>query len=178
MPRILTHAPPTVMDLLHQVMQQYRPELLEYKVKVGVLMAKYVDKSGSIRRKSGIMLHGAACAACIRVNSYRERTQGSPDCTMEVCEWRWGQLTENQKRALLTHEMEHPQLVVDKKTKAVKYDALGRPMLKNRPDDVNITGFEIVVERFGKDALELQSVNSVARRWAPLINRSESKEPK
>jgi hypothetical protein len=104
-----------------------------------------------------LKLHGAACAATIKINSYKDRVQGKPDVTVTISREAWDEFTDAQRLALLDHELTHLLVKWEKKTNAPMADDLGRPTFAMRPHDYDLSIFGEVVRRHGKAAVEVKT---------------------
>lgn len=103
-------------------------------------------------------------AAVIKVNSLKDRTEGKGDATITIDEDRWEGLSDRRKTALIHHELLHLSVARDKKG-AVKRDNVDRPVLKVKPDDFVISGFNRIVELYGEDANERVAVEQIVEGW-------------
>lgn len=139
----------TVADLVQRVMREHHPALADTGVTVSVVMAaKETEEEGAV---PALKRNGLDIAAKIQVASLVDRARGLPDTKLTVDQFAWDRLAERSRIALIDHELEHLQLVGET-------DDLGRPKLKLRPHDWELTGFARVVERHGEAALESQQV--------------------
>ena len=98
-------APQTVTT--RAMMQKYHDDLVKAGVKVEILLA-------SNDEGSAVKLHGWPCYATIKVMSYKDRVAGSADARMIIDLDKWPDLHPNQREALIDHELEHLELVLDK----------------------------------------------------------------
>jgi hypothetical protein len=166
----LRRADSETMDLMVRVMRECHKELVEAKVRVGILFASVeLDQNG---RPMGIPVrcHGTPAAAKVKLISRRKRLEGIPfEAIIEIDEHRWDLLTEEGQEALLDHELTHLQLKRDKDSNLPIADDDGRPKLKMRPDDWSLTGFADVVRRRGHMALEAQSFKELYDRYGQML---------
>jgi hypothetical protein len=70
----------------------------------------------------------------------------------------WEKLTDNQRLALLDHEITHLEVQVDD-VGLVKTDDQGRPKLKLKLHDWQLGGFRSIAQRYGADAIEVMEAN-------------------
>lgn len=155
-------APPAVLELIRQVMKEHHERLCPM-VAVGAVMAYSSDARPAVK------LHGAACAATIRLTNPRQRraVEGTPDAIITIDGNRWEFLSPAQQQALLDHELTHLELIYKDASPELASD--GRPKLRMRPDDWTLTGFAEVVERHGPDALEMMSLKELRQKHGQLL---------
>jgi hypothetical protein len=111
---------------------------------------------------------GYSAAAVVRITPVRERALGVADAVIVVDRATWQTLSAVQKDALIDHELEHLDRVVDAETGKPKYDALDRPKLRMRRHDHQIGFFTEVVSRHGEAAMEVQSVRHLMEAASQL----------
>jgi len=138
-------APQTTV--MRSMMQKYHTELVGAGVTVEILLA-------SNDEGSAVKLHGWPCYATIKVMSYKDRVAGSADARMIIDLDRWKDLHAKQRDALVDHELEHLELVLDKLNN-IKLDDIGRPKLRCKPHDFELTGFNSVIRRHEDAAIEV-----------------------
>lgn len=143
-----------LVNTVNEVMQQYHSELDDAGVTVGVLLAYGpTDKDGVVTGPA-LNNHGVPCMAKIRINSLRNRAAGLPDALLEIDgdqieEWSYEQLI-----AIIDHELEHLELLVDKNG-AIKRDDLDRPRLTMRKHDWEFGWFDVIARRHGDNSPEV-----------------------
>lgn len=165
MPTTYQTADDDVLDLLAAVMRESHPRLVEAGVKVGVTMA--LNPDGPAIRHGGY-----EALAQIKVVSLKDRLRKGIDAEMFVDESEWNRLDDDQREALLDHELSHLSLAWltakqlaalrhdNPEAPAWKLDDLGRPKLKSVPGDWNAgDGFAAVVERHGRAAVEFLNLS-------------------
>jgi hypothetical protein len=159
-------APQGDVDLLDQVLQQYHAELADAGVTIGLLHAhaRRDEKSGEPLGPA-LKLHGYPCAAVVKINSHQDRVEGKPDATVKLDADTWNDRPHEEKVAILDHELEHLVLVKDKEG-AIEIDDACRPKLKMRLHDMNIGGFEAIVDRHKTAALEAQAYIDLHRQMS------------
>lgn len=153
MPKTYTKCSTDIRDIIDDVMKAYHGDLHREHVTIEAL---YVE---NIKKKTGEQLvalkkDGMAVAAQIKITPLDQRVLGHADAKLTIDTLAWTRLSANSKRALIDHEIQHLALARDKKRGFVKYDDHGRPQLKIRPHDWELTGFSSVVERHGESAVE------------------------
>lgn len=129
------------------MMHKYHVDLEKAGVTVECLLATNPDGSP-------VKHHGWPCYAKIKIMSLEQRVAGSADARMVIDLDRWSDLHENQRNALVDHELEHLELVLDK-LKKPKRDDIDRPKLRIKPHDYELTGFDSVIRRHEDAAIEV-----------------------
>lgn len=161
MPTTYRPAPKEVGKLLDLVMSDDFPELAEVGVTV---LLQFADNE----EPPALKLHGYPCFAIVRVVNLKDRAAGLADCRIAIDAGAWEEHDDDDwRKALLSHEMEHVELVRDAQGK-VKEDALGRPKLKLRPHDFNVGGFDRTIEKYGRQAIEATQYIDLHNRMTQL----------
>lgn len=164
--------------LLAEVMRAYHPRLAEAEVRVGVLMARHTDQD-TPALKSG----GYAVLASMKPESAVERAKWGRDAVLKIDDREWDDLSEDQREALLDHELSHidrVDLKGDELRAAVedgaprwKTDDRGRPRLRSVPGDFNVgDAFNAVIFRHGLNAIEFRAIDH-GRKSAERALREE-----
>ena len=156
---------PEHLAVLDDVLRTIHPRLADAGVTVGLLLAHAkCNKDGEVTGPA-LKLHGVPCLALVRVSKLRDRIRGIADAVVDVDNDVWDSHTAEQKRSLMSHELEHIVVVENGKTGAPETDDAGRPKLKLRPHDFEIGGFWNTVERFGIDAHESLAYRDLHRKF-------------
>jgi len=152
-----SHSPASsdVAALIQDVIAEHYPDLAEAEVRISAFFA-WPGKNGG----PAVKLHGYPCAAVVKINSNpKARMDGLPDATITIDGVGWAdQWDDDQKRALIDHELHHVLVVRDKKTGEIKSDDSGRPKLAMKPHDWQFGGFDDIARRHGRAAFEVQAV--------------------
>jgi hypothetical protein len=156
--------------MVKSLISENYPELLETEVTVRCLYAHAArDKDGNPKGPA-LKFGNYPAAAIIRVNSTKCRIQGKRDCTIEIDGDDWESLSEQERVALLDHELFHLEVKRTKRRKngsggEIKTDSLGRPKLGCRQHDFQVGGFDTIVKRHKTASLEYQSQVNLAKRF-------------
>lgn len=169
--------------LIRQVMEKHHKELFDQKVTIHAIGARRESKKeGSV---PALKSDGMIVAAKVQITSLQDRSRGITDAKMTIDMLTWDTMAITRKEALIDHELMHLTVAHQKPTKAndwdksVKFDDLGRPMLKARPHDWRLTGFAAVVERHGEASVESSQFLSFRAEFGQLNLFSPSvMEPK
>lgn len=159
---------PDIRSRIADVMALYHGELVDAEVTVGLLVAEPNDDG-----ESELKLHGYPCAAIVKINGYAQRVQGLEDACITVDALTWRGLAEDERIALIDHELHHLEVAKDKKGN-IKSDKNGRPRLKMRLHDWELGGFAAISGRHGKAALEVQAFHAVSRAYHQQLFRWSS----
>lgn len=143
------------MKMIAAMMEKYHIELANAGVTVECLLA-------SNDRGDAVKLHGLPCFATIKVMSYKDRVAGTADARMVIDLDKWSDLHADERAALVDHELEHLEVVLDKKTNKLKTDDIGRPRLKCKPHDYEQGGFYSIVRRHKDASIEVKNYRSLA----------------
>lgn len=148
--------------------------LIDADVKIDFVFAypKY-DQNGepcgdAIRR------HGCRALGLARKLSLKDRAMGRGDAEILIdAEW-WKDANEEERRALLDHEIHHVAVKTNKKGAILK-DDLGRPQIGMRPHDFEFGWFKEIAVRHGENAQEriqakLMMDNAGQYFWPGLMN--------
>jgi hypothetical protein len=135
-----------------------RPDLAEAGLTVRALFA-YADEEPALKH------NGYKALAVIKANNLKQRAEGLCDCTLTIDAAFWDDASDEQKAALIDHELVHPVLLRDKEGR-LKLDDAGRPKIKMRLHDAQLGIFYEVVERHGKAAIEAEQYLDVCKEMS------------
>lgn len=140
-----------------RMLEKYHGPLRDAGVTVDLLFAKKrPDDSGEINPEShALKLHGYPVAAMVKANAYKARVQGHADAEIIIDGDRWDEWSDDEKDALIDHELEHLELKTDKDGN-VRRDDLDRPKLRVRLHDHEFGWFDAVARRHGRASFEVQ----------------------
>lgn len=149
MPKTYELADESLHKAVRAVMKQYHKPLTDAGVTVTVMLCR-----------GGLAWHGYPAAAVVKINSLKDRVEGKADCTVTLNddgEGGWLGRREQERAAVIDHELTHLYLVKDDKGNVEEDDA-GRPKLKMRLHDIQIGGFAEIIERHRESAIEAQQL--------------------
>lgn len=186
MPTIFRDPEPELTELVRLVIRDYHPKLAEADVRVGVLLAYNAEGEA-------IKVGGYAALATMKPESAKERAKWGRDALLTIDEKEWADLTDEQRVALLDHELSHITTVPLKGAELrhavadggprYKTDDRGRPKLKSVPGNWNAgDGFNEVIARHGVHAIEFRNIDHAkrsadrARRQGELDREAEARE--
>lgn len=159
MPKTYTKADNDVMEIMRDALNQWHDDLLGADVRIGVVMVRPACDEMGVPTGPALKLAGAAATACVKRVSAKDRVLKPYDAEIQIDETRWDGLSDQQRLALMDHELTHIELVMDEG--AIATDDDGRPKLKMKSYDWVLTGFEQVVRRHGEAALEHPAAKKV-----------------
>ena len=148
--------PQRVRDLANEILCEFETHqpLLDAKVSIDFVFA-FADEDDS-GKKTGNALSKNGCKALgiCRVIPLKDRAMGRADTEISLdCDW-WNEANENEKRALLDHEMHHIAIKIDKR--GVVRDDLQRPVIQMRKHDHEFGWFKAIAARHGMFSQERQ----------------------
>lgn len=171
-------APDSCQDLIDETLAAYYPDLVEAEVTVGSLFAFATTTEDGEKVGPAVKLHGYPCAATIKVNSTRDRVEGKPDATITVDGDQWPGWTDEERRALIDHELYHLELKRDRESGELLADDAGRPRMKCKLHDFQYGGFEAVARRHGAASFEVQQGRALADKYGQLLfSWGDQKQP-
>lgn len=163
MPTTYSEAPTEAVSLLAKMLKAHHHDLVECKAQIGVLFASN-DKGPAVKS------NGYPRAAQVKVVSLKDRVRKKIDAEVIVDALVWERLTDDQRAALMDHELEHlrrvewsakrykKMLAEDGDVLRWKLDSLGRPKLKTVPADIDVgDAFASIIQRHGKAACEFRN---------------------
>jgi hypothetical protein len=162
-------APPEVSELVAEIIEQHYQDLKQAEVSIECLQAKApIKKKTGLPNGPALKLHGWPCAAIVSINNEKKRAEGVADATITIDWDRWPEWNEDQRRALIDHEIHHLVIARDK-FGGIKEDSLGRPKLKMRPHDWETSGFKVIAERHGEASFEVTEAKNLKMRFGQLL---------
>lgn len=147
-----------VSEEIHRMIELIRADYHEELegVTVGALFV-FDDESTEPVLKHG----GYPAAAMVRITGLRDRALAVPDAVIIIDQAYWRTLGRPEQEALIDHELQHLERLLDDKTGDPKYDALGRPKLAIRRHDRQYGWFDIIARRHGAASPEVRQAKSL-----------------
>lgn len=152
-------------QLIHEVLSIHHEALLTEKVTVQAVFASEIDEDGE--ESPVLKHHGYPALAKIQVTSYVDRVRGIPDAKLTIDRCGWKALSRSRQEACVDHELTHLTLTRDKEGR-VRYDDLGRPKLRLRIHDWELSGFAEVVDRHGEASIESLTIGRFQETYGQL----------
>lgn len=168
MPTTYQLADAPVLETLSNTIAEFRHDLGEAEVRIGVLTA--VNENGNAVKHGGY-----PALATVKIVPQKDRITKGYDAEIVLDEKAWESMNMPCRRALLHHELMHLELKRDKEG-TIELDDNGRPKLKSRPGDFNAgDGFKEVIATHGEYAAELQSYRLTLAKAEAAARNDESK---
>lgn len=145
-------------------------------VRIDVLFAYGADPEDQV-----LMNGGYPAIATIKINGAKDRALGSGDALILIDRASWSGFTDEQKDAIIDHELTHLEVVLDKAGR-VDMDYLGRPKLQMRMHDHQFGWFDAVADRHGENSMEVFQARSLIAQTGQLylnfstVNELESED--
>jgi len=156
-----------VEELVDEMMTMYHGLLKEHGLTIDLLYAHAGTDANGDTVGCALKQNGMEKAALIKANSLKDRTKGMKDVELRIDGDKWPLYTDEQKRALIDHELMHVELQFTD-SGALKRDDLDRPKVKMRPHDREVGWFDAVVKRHGKSAFEWASWNDIWQTFSQM----------
>lgn len=156
-----------VYDRVTAMMERFHPELVKADVRIQCLFARSSDGEGPAVKVPG----GWPALAVIRIIPLRQRVAGFMDAEILIDERKWEELTEPQRDALVDHELEHLELKYDGAGigTPVAEDDWGRPKLRIRKHDWELSGFKTIAERHPDAAIETEAARKFRDEFGEYV---------
>ena len=158
-------AEPEVVELAGKVAKRYHADLVEAEANIGILMASSVNAAGE--PVPAVKLHGVACAATVRIVSYKDRVAGKADAEILIDANMWAESSEDRRIALIDHELYHLEVQRDTEGQ-IKTDDAFRPKFKMRKHDVDFGWFHAIAQRHGDSSYEVIQAKAFADEYGQL----------
>jgi hypothetical protein len=146
---------------IERMQHAYHPDLS--RVRVGALFV-FDDETTLPCLKH----QGYSAAAVVRISPLRDRALGMADAVIVVDRFTWLTLSAESRDALVDHELEHLDRVIDEETQKPKYDTLGRPKLRMRRHDHQYGWFDGVAARHGEHSMEVLQAKQLIEQTQQL----------
>lgn len=148
--------------MVDDIAAEFHERLIDHGVTLGVLWAF-----------GGLMHQGMPAEAVVRIVGTRDRAAGLPDAQVVIDRDRWDELSGENRRALIDHELAHLLVVLEDfldeaKKPVAKRDDNGRPKLRMRKHDAEVGFFFDVVERHKQHAMESVRFLDLTKRMTQL----------
>jgi hypothetical protein len=118
---------------------------------------------------------GYAAAAVVKKIGLKDRACGRADAEIVICHDVWDRFTDEQRVALLDHELTHLAVATDSDG-FPRRDDLGRPVLKMVKHDHQFGWFDSVVRRHGGNSLEAIAARQFKVQYGQLYFEFEPEE--
>lgn len=146
--------PKDVKQLVLQVMEDWHPQLQAAGVTVDALFC--LPKTNEVGEETQGLKHGGYEAAAVtRIVGLKDRAKGCADIEIVFDQYTWDRLSEEEREALIDHELYHSLPATDQKGHPLE-DQVGRPKLKARRHDRQFGWFDEIAKRRGRASFEVK----------------------
>lgn len=155
--------PAEVMRLIDRIAEEFHPDLLNAGVRIDALFQfpKTNDKGQRVPN-SGLKHHGYPAYAVARIVNTRDRAKGCGDVELTIDHHSWNEeLTDEEREAILDHELQHFEVVVDE-ADIVQRDDLDHPCVRIRRHDRQFGWFDAIARRRGRHSIEVKQALELA----------------
>ncbi len=147
MSKIYTVCSGAVAQRAERLIELYHSEVKEAGVTIDFLFA-YNENGNAVE------LHGYPALAVCKVINLKDRVKGCADVEITIDGKHFGEMSEEQKNALLDHELKHIVVMRDKDGD-IATDDHGRPVIEMRKHDYQMGWFTEIAERHGLNSPEV-----------------------
>lgn len=140
--------PQEVHDLINSTLEKHHPELVDAGVTIDAIFA-FNDKG-----EHPVKFGGYPALAVIKITSLKNRVKGQCDAEITIDRDAYQSMNNDQRTALIDHELYHLLIARDKEDN-IKYDDADRPKLKIRKHDYQMGWFREIARRHGYNSPEV-----------------------
>lgn len=158
-------APPEVEEYAADLRLKFHGQLDACGVRIHYIMARATRNEDGDRVGVAIKLHGVRALAKVKINGLADRAEGKADATITIDGDEWPDWSEERRIAVIDHELQHVEVVFERDSQTVwKTDDLGRPVLRLRPHDFDVRGFDVIRAQHGMASVEHEAVERLKVR--------------
>lgn len=167
-----TLAPPDAVEMMKDLMAAFHPKLAQADVKIDLLFAFGEYNEEGELKSPPLKKDGYPCAGLTRKLAHKCRVAGRGDVEILIDGNRWtDEWSEEEKRALLDHELTHIQVKDE-------VDPGGRPEIAMRKHDWQFGWFDSVAQRHGGASFEVKQIRewleNARQMWLPFDGEPEA----
>lgn len=169
-----------VNQIVEQMLEKYHGELRDAEIRIECLFA-FATRNENGDETGPALTHGGYPAnAVVKVLGLKDRTVGRGDAEIVIDGDQWDTWDDEQKAALIDHEIEHLELKTDAEGGVVR-DDLDRPKLRLRKHDHQFGWFDSIARRHGAASFEVQQFRTIVvkrfQAWLPGFDVAETEAP-
>ncbi len=157
MPTTYTECTQDVIDIADAVMQKHHADLLQADVRIKWLF--HIHSDGAALKNKGYPVPAKS-----KIHGLADRVAGTPDVTVFVDHAWWTNHDTDQCRAVIDGILAELMLGEDDDGNTLTDDA-GRPIVKRKPADYFIAGFDDVALRHGVACPNVRAVAVLTGKW-------------
>lgn len=147
-------APQKVHDRVNALIKRYHPDLEKVGLRVDLLMASTDNEDAH-----AVTLNGYPCIAVVKILGPKERAMERGDAEIVIDRDAYEGMDDEERDALLDHELYHLEITLDKYGKP-KVDDHQRPKLKMRKHDRQFGWFDEIARRHGEYSIEISQAKA------------------
>lgn len=155
MSAVYTKAPADVAERAKPLLEKNHFELFNHQLRIDFIFANSTVNDKGEPTGPAVSHNGYPALAVARNLTTKDRVMGRGDCEIVIDADRWPLLSEEEKNALLDHELEHFQIAEDKYGMP-KLDDIHRPKLKMKKHDHQFGWFDSIARRHGLASPEVR----------------------
>ena len=142
--------PKEVNDLANAILCEFETHkpLLDARVKIDFVFAIPETDEDNQPVNDALKCNGVKALGIAKIIGLKERALDRGDAEIAIDGYWWNQAGEDERRALLDHELHHLS-VQKEKNGTIKTDDLRRPLIELRKHDYQFGWFKIVASRHG-----------------------------
>lgn len=164
MPVTFEAAAAETIEFIDRVMHRYHGPKHDLESTVQCLMVSPpVDENGDATGPA-LKHRGQKAYATIRQTKPAERALGHADIEIKISQPEWEEMSEDERTALIDHELEHLEPKIDKKTGSAQRDDHERPVFCGRDHDWEVGWFFSIARRHGIDSIECRQLRDFLDR--------------
>ena len=157
MPKTFKKADEQSRKLFDRATKNWHPEIVAANLRVALIFVEPACNKDGEPSAPAITTAGMRVAAKTRCVTRKRRVYNPHDVEIEIDALLWGQLSEQERLALLDHELHHVE-VFKSKSGAFLTENDDRPVVRLFKDDYMLTGFVAVAKRHGESSLEVKAM--------------------
>jgi len=157
MPATFAKASEEVESLGKALAINYHLDLESARVKIDYVFAFRDPET----EEPALMQKGHRVLGVPSIVNLKNRAKGMGDCEVVLDGDAWNDMTEDQRKAILDHELEHFEVKREKKTGDFLFDDLMRPLLRLRNHDREFGFFDNIASRHGNGSFEIQGLRKM-----------------
>jgi len=148
-------APPEVHERVKKLIKRYHPDLEKVGLRVDLLMASTDTDDGH-----AVTHQGYPALAIVRIITLKDRAKECGDAEIVIDRDAYEAMEDEQRNALLDHELYHLEIMRDKLGQP-KRDDHARPKLKMRKHDVQVGWFHEIARRHAEHSHEVRQATEI-----------------
>ncbi len=161
-------APDSVSQIVKNLVADHYEDLKENDVTFDIIFCNApLDKDGNPNGPA-ITHHGSPALGLAYIVPEKDRAMDRADAEIRVDSDSWPNWNEEQRKAILDHELYHFLVHKDKEGETIK-DTNNRPKLKMRPHDFEFGWFTEIAERYGKNSMEIKQAQEMYDRAGEIL---------